>query len=271
MLFCNIDISELADLMDLGPAIKAASDEAGRDLTEMIKEKAKELAGERLHSRRKMFVEGLSIKQDGDVWIVSLSGKVRWIDDGLPEFSMLEALLASPKAKRSKIDGSKYVVVPFDHSPNQAEVEPVQKDVINVIKGEMKRRGIPFSKIETDASGAAKIGKLHSFDIKNLPTKTADGPGMGKGPIGDVRQGASGTPFLERVNVYQSKDSKGKVKRGIMTFRTASSKQDGQKMWRNPGSRGVNILDDATEWAIKTFSDEIAPGILGKVLIDLGK
>jgi hypothetical protein len=269
----NVDLSEIAELLDLKQGLKSASDAAARDLAAMTHAKATELAGERLHSRREMFVEALKYHQVEDgVWLVSLEARARWIDDGQPEHSQLDALLASPKAKRAK-DGSKYLVIPFDHSPGQGKTTTtaVEQDLINVIKSEMKRRGIPFGKIETDASGAAKIGKLHSFDITNLPIKNADGPGMGHGPKGDVRQGPTGTPFLQGVSVYQGAGKSGKVKRSIMTFRIASSKHKGQGRWDHPGNAGTNILDDAAKWAAETFEKEMAPGILAKVLIDLAK
>lgn len=239
----------------------------------MVRAKIIELAGERLHSRRQMFVDAVKMHQmSDDVWVVSLDAKMRWIDDGVSEHSMLDALLASPKAKRAK-DGSKYIVIPMSHSPGQGKTSttPADQDLINVIKGELKQRGIPFGKIEVDGAGQAKIGKLHAFDIKNAPVNTSGGPGTGKGPIGSVRQGPTGTPFLQGLNIYQSKDAKGKVKRAIMTFRVASSKHEGQQRWDHPGNPGVSILDDAAQWALETFQKDIAPELLGKILVDLSK
>jgi hypothetical protein len=269
----NVDLSEVGELLNLGKALKSATDEAARDLAAMTHAKAAELAGERLHSRRKMFVDALKYYQiQEDLWVVSLDAKARWIDDGQSQHSMLDALLASPKAKRAK-DGSKYLVVPFDHSPGQGktQVTPADQDLINVIKGELKRRGVPFGKVETDSAGQAKIGRLHSFDIGSKPLKTDEGPGMGKGPVGSVRQGPTGTPFLQGVNVYQGKGKDGKVKRAIMTFRVASSKHKSQQRWEHPGNAGVNIMDDAAKWAVDTFEKDIAPGVLSKVLIDVSK
>lgn len=273
MLFVNVDLSEIAELLNLKDGLKAATDGAARDLAAMTHAKAVELAGERLHSRRQMFVDALKYHQvSDDMWVVSLDAKMRWIDDGQTQHNMLDALLASPKAKRAK-DGSRFVVVPFDHSPGQGKTQttPAEQDLINVVKAEMKRRGIPFGKIETDASGQAKTGKLHAFDIKSLPIKTSDGPGMGKGAVGDVRQGPTGTPFLQGVNVYQGKAKDGKTKRSVLTFRIASSKHKGQDRWDHPGVPPANILEDAMKWAAEAFEKEMAPGILNKVLMDLSK
>ncbi len=185
---------------------------------------------------------------------------------------MLDALLASPKAKRSK-SGDRYVVVPFDHSPGQGvtSTTPAQQDLISTIKSAMKKEGIPFGKIEADASGAAKIGKLHSFSINDKPIKTKNAPGQGHGAIGDVRQGPTGTPFLQGVSVYQQADPKAKsgAKKVIMTFRIASSKHEEQQRWIHPGNEPMNIIEDAAKWGLETFDSEIAPGIIAKVMLEI--
>jgi hypothetical protein len=240
-------------------------------MAQMIKSKATELANQKLHSRRKMYVDGLSIKEGSDdVWVVSLSAKVRWIDDGKNEWDMLPDLLKSPKAKTAK-DGSTYLIVPFDHSPGKgpASIGPAEQDVMSVIKSEMKKRNIPFGAIEKDAGGNAKMGRLHSFDITKAPLKTVDGPGMGKGPIGDVRQGPTGIPILQNISVYQGMGGNGKVKRSIMTFRVASSKHKDQSRWEHPSVEPIPILQEAAEWAMAEFQKDIVPGIMAKILNDV--
>lgn len=273
MITVNIDLSEFAELANLGDGIEKAAGEAARDIAAMVHGKAAELAGERLHTRRQMFVDQLSYSRvSDDTWVVTLKADARWIDDGMPEHSLLDQLLASPKAKRAK-DGSKYVVVPFDRSPGQGKTSATkpEQDLIKTIQREMKTRGIPFGKIETDQAGQAKLGKLHSFDIMHMPTKTAEAPGQGKGPVGDVRQGPTGIPLLQGVQVYQTKDVKGRPKRSIVTYRIASSKHAGQGRWDHPGLPGANIMEDAAQWAIETFEKEMVPAILSKVSIDLSK
>lgn len=273
MVGVNIDTSAIADLANIDDAMKDVANEAARSLAKMIHAKAVDLAGQKLRSRRGMFIDGLKVFEGGeDVWVVSLDAKVRWIDDGQPRHSMLDALLASPKAKRAK-DGSRYIVVPFDHSPGQGATTTTtaQQDLISTIKGAMRKEGIPFGKIETNNAGAAKIGKLHSFTIGDKPIKTKNGPGQGHGAIGDVRQGATGIPFLQGVNVYQQKDAKAKsgAKKVIMTFRIASSKHESQQRWINPGNEAMNIMDDAAKWALDTWDNEIAPGIVSQVMLSI--
>jgi len=245
-------------------------------MAQMIRGKAVELANQKLHSRRKMYVDALSIKEgEDDVWLVSLAGSARWIDDGKSSWNMLEDLLKSPKAKTAK-DGSKYIVIPFDHSSGKgpASTGPSafgssEQDIMATIKSEMKKRSIPFSKIEKNADGSDKMGRLHSFDITKAPLKTVDGPGMGKGPIGEVRQGHEGVPFLQNISVYQGIAGNGKTKRSIMTFRVASSKHKDQGKWEHPAVEPVSILLEATDWALKQWETQLVPLLMKKILNDV--
>jgi hypothetical protein len=272
VLFVNVDLSDIADLLDIEGGLKSATKDAARDLAAMVQAKATELAATKLHARRDMFVKGLSLKQvNEETWLVSLDAKIRWIDDGQSSHNMLDKLLASSKAKRAK-DGSKYVVVPFDHSPGRgpSTTTSPQQDLISTIKSELKKRGIPFGKIETDAAGQALTGRLHSFDIMTAPTKSSHGPGQGKGPLGASRQGPTGIPFLQGVTVYQNKGKDGKVRRQVMTFRIASSKHQGQGRWEHPGNHAVNIMEDAAKWALETWEKEVAPALIDKVILEMG-
>jgi hypothetical protein len=234
----------------------------------MIDSKVRELAAQKLHTRRKMFVDNLKYhKVDDATYVVVLDKKVSWIDDGQTPWSMLESLLGSKKAKRAK-DGSRYIVIPFDHSPGKGKTNATaaQQDLINTVKTELKKRGIPFGKIEKDAQGNAKMGRLHSFDIMNAPTKKDPGPGQRRGPVGEVMQGNTGNPFLQGVTVYQSQGKNGKPQRNILTFRVASSKHQKDAKWEHPGNAPVNIMEQAAEWALNTFVTEIADGIIDSAI-----
>lgn len=271
MLYVNIDLSELTELLNLDEGIKKVAADAARDLAAMTQAKIIELANEKLHSRRQMFVENLHMKEEEDgVFVISLAAKVRWIDDGMPAHNMLDALLSSRKAKHAK-DGSRYLIIPFDHSPGlgPTKTTPPQQDLITAIKGEMRQRGIPFGKIEKDAAGEAKLGKLHSFTLGDRPIKTKDGPGMGRGNKGDVRQGPTGIPFLENVIVRQDKTKTGKIKRSISTFRVASSKHTGADRWNHPGTAAINMMEDAMKWATDTWEKDIAPAVINKILMEV--
>jgi hypothetical protein len=241
----------------------------------MTMAKVTELANERLHSRRKQFIDALSMREEDGIWVIELAGEARWIDDGMEPHSMLDALLSSPKAQRSA-DGSTYVVVPFEHGPGKGATNTPasQLDLVGTVKSEMKRRKIPWATIERDDQGRPKLGRLHKFSVKGKPSKTGEGPGQGWGPVGDTKQGYSdrnarmrqhggpgggGIPFLQGVAVYQNAVEGGGVKRSVMTFRIASSKHRGEGRWEHPGLEPVNIFEDAWKWALETMDKEIMP------------
>ena len=278
MFRINIDTKQIEDLLGLGDAVKAVASSMAADLAGMVHAKATELAGQKLHSRRDMYIKGLKppVKVDENAWIVALDYKVRWIDDGQTQYSMLKGLLNSKKVRRDK-DGNRYVIVPFDHSPGKGKTgaTEAQQDLINTVKKELKKRNIPFGKIENNMAGQPKMGKLHSFNIMGKPVKMKHGPGQGHGPLGEVKQGNTGIPFLQGVQVYQSpgkmgKNGKaGKTKRSILTFRIASEKHADQGKWEHPGVAPHNLLEEAADWAADEWEKQIAPAVLDKVIADL--
>lgn len=266
MFSINLDLTPLLAIgQQLDEASKRAMKQAGDRLTKMVRAHIIEEANKKLHTRRQMFIDGLTTFQlDDDTWVVNLDAKVRWIDDGLPAHNMIDNLLASPKAKTAK-DGSKYVVVPFQHKKGQTQMTPAQKTLLDTIKSELKSRGIGYGKVETGAGGKPRLGLLHSFDIKNAPIKTANAPGQGKGPVGSVMQGPTGIPLLQGVRIYQrqvkGKNGETSTKRDIMTFRVASSKQKGQGRWDYPGAEAVKLMEEGYDWAKRTWEREIIPQI----------
>lgn len=275
MIFVQFDISDLIKLSQkLTSAAEKAMKEAGDFLAKQVRAHIVEEAHKKLHTRRQMFVEHLRTFQvDEDTWVVSLDAKYRWIDDGMEQHSMVDDLLKSKNAKRAK-DGSKYAVIPFEHGPKgPTQMTPAQATLLNTIKAEMKNRKIPYAGIEKAADGKAKLGLLHSFDITSSPVKTADVPGQGKGPIGQVMQGPTGIPLLKGVRVYQKEvdDKKGgtKIKKAIMTFRVVSSKHKEQGRWEHPGLDPVNLMEDGQKWAMEQWENLIAPQIVAKFFMEI--
>jgi hypothetical protein len=269
VIHLNLDISELVSLeKNLVPVISQAMSLAAAKLTQMTKEHVVEQAGVKLHTRRQMFVEHLTVfplDKEDNVWVLNLDKKYRWIDDGMDEHEMIDDLLKSPKAKTSK-DGSRYLSVPFDHSPGKGKTgtTPAQKTLVDTIRKELKTRGIPFGKIERGPDGKPLLGNLHNVDITKEPVKTGQGPGQGKGPVGEVRQGPTGIPFLQGIRVSQTsvKDrntGKESVKRSIMTFRTVSSKHKGTGRWVHPGLEAKNMLEEGALWAAEQWKRLIGP------------
>jgi hypothetical protein len=280
MFSINLDLSQIQELSkDIQTSLEAAAKQAGEELAQRTRAKAIELASERLNSRRKKFIDALSLNFEEGVWVLKLDESMAWIDDGIEPHNMIENLLKSPKAKRSK-DGSSYLVVPFDHSPGHGATNstPAQLDLVDTVKAEMKRRKIPWATVERDSQGRPKTGKLHSFHIKNTPLKTGEGPGQGWGPKGDVKQGPNqaqikggkskpgggGIPFLQGVSVYQTPDGGGGTKRSVMTFRVVSSKQSSPR-WDHPGLQPTHLFLDTEKWMWEEFK-KMEPEIIQSVL-----
>lgn len=268
MFLVNIDIKALGQFgADIEATMKKAAEEAARQLVPAVHAHILEQAQQKLHSRLKMFTDGLSMQQEGEhTWVITLDRKARWIDDGMESHEMIDDLLA--KGKTAK-DGSKYRVIPFHHGPGKGKTSttPAQQTLIATIKQELKSRGIPFGKIERGADGKPLQGLLHKLDINGAPVKTQNGPGQGWGRIGDVRQGFTGIPFLQGVRIYQksktNKDgSEGPVQRAIMTFRVVSSKHKGTGRWVHPGLEPVHIIDEAYDWAQHEWETNILPKIV---------
>jgi hypothetical protein len=275
MFYVNLDASGLLDLLQIPKVVRDQVNQAGNALTAQTRDHMKRLAHDRLKTRRAMFVDGLSVFQESnDTWIINLDASVRWINDGMEPHNMLDDLLHSPKAKRSK-DGSIYLIVPFSHKKGPTESTRAQANLTDTIKSEFKKFGVPYGKIEKGPDGKPLLGLLHKMDITSLPLKSFDGPGQGDGPISSVIQGPTGIPYLKGIQVYQRKvtDKNGheSVRREIMTFRVASDKQRSQAgRWDHPGLGPTHIMEDAGKWAAETWEKKIAPQLLAGIVATIG-
>ncbi len=183
------------------------------------------------------------------------------------------------------IHNSRYLSVPFDHSPGKGTTgtTPAGKTLIDTIRSELKSRGIPFGKLERGPDGKPLLGKLHSLDITKQPLKAVNAPGQGWGAVGAVRQGPTmsggqalrgqtqGTPFLQGIRIYQksvkdAKTGKESVKRSIMTFRTVSSKMKGSGRWTHPGLKPMHLLEEGADWAMNQWTRIIGPEMVRHIV-----
>jgi hypothetical protein len=281
--------------LDLRPVIEA-NKEIEKEILTKLKASAKllaiqthghvkEEAASRLHTRRDMFLEHLHFEQVSEnLWSITIDEKGMWIEEGQEPHSMLEDLLKSPKAKRAK-DGSKYIVIPFKQNKAPTQSTPAQKELVKVLKKELRGRDISYSKIERNPDGSPKTGLLHKFDAATPPQQHRVGMGM-MGPQGRKQQtdtpnpghaGPAGRPYLAGVRIYQKlmrnpdgsvkQDAQGHAKatREIFTFRVASSKQLGTNKWFHPGSGPMHFLDEAYRWAMNEWDTKIAPEMLSSL------
>lgn len=247
-------------------------DKAAANLTAATKGKIVELANEKLHTRRGMFLEGLSHFQiDSDTWCVNLDAKVRFIDDGMEAHSMIDDLLASPKAKIAK-DGSKYLVVPFQLNKGKQNMTPAQQTLLNTVKKELAKVGSTPNQIENKADGTPRLGLVRSMDINNAPLSTG-AQRIGAGPRGHVAQGPTGIPLLKGVKVYQKETQKADgskgVNRFVMTFRVVSSKMSGKGRWDHPGLEATDLMEEGSKWAMETWESKIGPALIARIVAGL--
>lgn len=285
MFHVNLDVSGLTDLLQTSSVARKVLKQAATQLTQQTKEHIIQEANKRLHTRRQMYVDGLSAFQENEhTWVISLDAKVRWIDDGMPAHNMLDDLLKSPKAKTTKDGTGKYIVIPFQHKKGATEATPAQQGLTDAIKTELrginalrKAAGadpIPYGKIERNQDGSPKLGVLHKLNISDSPIKTHEGAGQGWGDIGQVRQGPTGIPFLKGIQIRQRMaiDKKGKeqVIREILTFRVASSKQRSQKgRWDMPNIPAVPLMEEAAAWAKEHWQNNVSPKLFDMIKAEL--
>lgn len=254
MMTLNVDLGPILDLNNnLKPKLEQALKNAAQSLAAQSHAHLLQQVQSKLNSTREKYIDAVNFQQVNDsTWVINLDHSAMWIEEGMQEHEMLDNLLKSPKAKLAK-DGSKYLVVPFQHNKGPTQQTQAAGDLTATIKQELKKRQIPYGTIERDEKGKAKTGLLHSFDIMKDPKKTSEGPGMGHGKVGDVRQGNTGIPFLQGVRVYQ-RDIGGSIKRGVFTFRVASSKHKGSGKWVHPGLEPRKFFDETAEWALQLWS-----------------
>lgn len=274
MIFVHLDLESFMSLNDIEDKVKSAARDAIKDIAAQSYSHIQEKVQNNLHSSRQKYLDELKIEQvNDDVWMISLGPKAMWIEEGIqPNKEMIDDILKSPKAKRAK-DGSKYLAVPFKHNNAPTASTPAQNSLTDTIKAEFKKRKIPYGKLETDTAGNPKKGLLHSFDMNEIktPKRTGNGPGQGHGPIGEPKQGKTGTPFLQGLRVYQHDvenpvTKKMSTKKSIMTFRIVSTNQKGKGMWVHPGFDAKRFLDDAADWAIEQVEKQIKEKIVNSVI-----
>lgn len=215
------------------------------DLAAVTHAKVAEMASQELHTSRQTLLDSLGFEQVTDgVWVVSIDESAFWIEEGIePDTDMKPALLKNAKTSKS---GFKYKVVPFNHSTAPSKMTASATYIVSLLKKNLKKENIPFKKIEKNADGSPKVGKLHSLNFAS--------PIPGKG----------NTPALQGVTIYQTLTKTGNVRRDVMTFRTVSNSPAQAAKWKHPGLTAKHFLERASNWALKVWEDEMLPEILAK-------
>lgn len=248
----NIDIAPLTQYLEnfvkeINSDVKKSIKALAIDSHNHIKEEAQN----KLHSFREKYLESLGPPEQMDeyLWVITLKEDAEWIEMGRPEpYDMKPGLLKDGKTSK---DGHKYRIVPMNQAKTPTEMSPnsagYETSMVDKVKSELKKLGIPYKKLEVDPrTGSPRIGKLHSLNIDSFT------PGKGN------------TPQLHGINIYQTKQKDGSVKRSITTFRTVTDKEDQRDKWIHPAVEAKDFFKTTKEWAEKEWENKILPALAEK-------
>lgn len=248
----NVDVSAIAkEFENFKLEVEKDLQKAVANLAAITDAKVKEMASLELKSSRKPFMDSLGFEEVAPgVWVISVDESGLWVEEGIESNKDMKPGLLAKNFKTSKA-GYKYKTIPFDYSKAPSQLTASTQQLISYLKQSLRKENVPFKKIERDASGSPKVGKLHEFDFGN-PKGTMGGPGKGN------------TPVFKGLSIYQSITKTGNARRDILTFRTVSSGPKSADKWFHPGAEGKKFLDRAFEFAMIEWREKILPEILDK-------
>jgi hypothetical protein len=247
----EIDVKELTkEFGDIKKQVEKDIVQGVKVLASMTHAKLREEARDNLGSLAKKYQDAIEfINPEENLWIVNLKEEAMWIEEGRVS-GFMEGLLNGKSSKTSK-DGSRYAVIPFEHSKKPSEQSDKAKSLSEDIKTFLKQNKINYKKIEYGADGSPRLGLLHRLDIPSARSK------------GQLTV-ESKDPLLKGVAIYQNKKKDGSIRRDVMTFRIISEKHRGEGKWIHPGLEAKNLMDKVYEWALRTFDTDILPSILNQ-------
>lgn len=239
------------ELTQLTTEIESRAKQGMSLLQQQIYGKIVEKAQEKLKSQRHIYLANLGMMNESDnLYVVYLKKEAAWIEDGMEAHEMIDDLTSGPKSKTAK-DGSRYNIIPFQHNKNPQKTSRAQMQIQNVVKKELKARGLDKTIM---VGGKPKLGRAATLDLvgKGMPTNKFN------------------RPILAGLTIYQreikSKEGKSRIKRDVMTFRVASTKQKGSGMWFHHGMKGADIFKEV-EKEIDQMWNQMLQDIVGKVQI----
>ncbi len=223
--------------------------------------KIKEEAGA-LHSFREPYLEALGEPEqlDDTTWCITLKESAVWIEDGMPQpYDMKPGLLKDGKTGKN----GKYRIVPMNQGKTPTQMSPrtadYEQNTINLLKSELKKKGIPYKKLETESAVGRKTG-----NIINKPIQGRGKPLHKNLDINSWTLGKGNTPQLHGVNIYQEYNMKSqRIERKITTFRTVT--ENGQEgKWIHPPVEPLDAMLKAKDFAVQEWENKWLPMILEK-------
>lgn len=236
---------------DVNAAIKALGQGAFQ--------KAHEIADQKMSPKlSSIYKKSLYINElSENITEIGIKEDAFWIEQGR-KGGFMEELLSHKSGSPPKTakDGSKYRVIPFEHSTTGKGSSTASQTAINELKTFLKKEGVRYSKtraLALDANGSPKVGKIHSFDIKAMRDK-------GKKSVENLSRN------LENLSVYQKYNPETKrVERNIMTFRIISEKHRNSGKWQYPANRPKKqVLKEVFQWIEQAWQSSILPELKNK-------
>lgn len=265
-MILHLDLGNIFDAHDQAKALAyELLSRSAEDLAAMTYSKVVELAQSQLHTSREEYLRNLSYEQASPgTWTVTLNANAMWIEEGMPKHEMVDDLLKNGRI--SKKTGARYKVIPFPIK-GAAATAPAALPIKLAAMGALKRAKIDMKSVQRDADGRPIVGTLHKLDVMDKPLKTSGGSYQGWGQVGQVRQGATGIPFLQGLRVTQRQIgvSSTNIQKTALTFRTVSSFHKGSGRWVHPGVKARKLLDQAYSWAQNEWESTIKPEIIDAI------
>lgn len=248
----NIDAGKIAaQFKEFALEVEQDLNKAVANLAAITDAKVKEMANQELKSSRKPFMDSLGFEEVAPgIWVISVDERGLWVEEGIEANKDMKPGLLAEDFKTSK-QGHRYKAIPFDYGKAPSQLTPSTQQLVSYLKQNLKKENVPFKKIERNADGSPKVGKLHEFDFGN-PGGRMGGPGKGN------------TPVFKNLSIYQSVTKTGNVRRDILTFRTVSSGPGSAGKWHHPGLEAKKFLDRALDWAMREWEEKILPEVMGK-------
>lgn len=235
----QIDVEGIASqFKDYIESLKEDMKGAVENLTTLTRTRIVEQSNKELHTSLKTYREALSEPEQisPGVWVITLDEKALFIEEGIE---------AGKDMKPELLKGKKSVVIPFKYDKGPSQNTPLTQGLISQIRQTLKKENLSIKKIEYDANGSPRTGKLHEYNL--------GGPRPGKG----------NTQALTRLSIYQSENA-GKVRRDVLTFRTVSAGPASAGKWIHPGLTAKKFMDKAMDMAMQDWEEKILPEILEK-------
>lgn len=236
-------------------------------------------AAAELKTEGSIFRENLRYEEIGPtLHVITILEPALWIEEGIKAGTdMKEWFFKNAEKTKVSKEGYRYRAIKFQHNKAPSTQPGYEQNLAAQIKSEFAKvsrqrvkegkEPIKWGKIELDpTTKSPRIGKLHEFDFKGgrASSKWSNDPLQKLMVFQNFIKDRAGNQVVDH-------NGKPKIKRDIVTFRTASDNPKSHngggspsEKFIHPGYTGKKFLDKAYDEAIRTWENQILPDILKK-------